>query len=331
MAQIQGDSEYLELMMRLANKPKPPLWTKTSLFDNLISWLSLSDPSCIWGPWWRWLNKWLGRKGHSDIEIISHLLQQLAVSTEKEISQPLDAVAVTAPDFSLITSTINAALRDLHLRTWVEDGGYYPRRLVEADAVYAANGYGLCTDYHNFWECKDEFDDSLRTHVFTIFYSRHLLYASIMEPMGGQALFICSFDERQLVDFEVGLDRLIQKNVSDALWARLRSQLSVLPKDYPYPITHFLLAGESVTHPHFLATLKDALAEILPPSLDFQKVLDEDPAMSKIVDPTFAAARGAALYARRRQEVQSDCDEYPRCEDIRRRERMRLSSKEDLR
>lgn len=331
VAQIQGDTEYLELMMRLASKPRQSSGTRKSLYDTLIPWLTLSEPSSIWGPWWRWFNKKLGRKGHSDIEIISDLLQKLQAYTEKEVSQPLDRVAVTAPDFTSISPTINAALRDLNLRTWVGDSIYYPRRLIEADVIYAANGYGLCKNNHDRWECMEEFGELPCSHVFTIFYSRHTLYTSIINPIGGQALDGLNWDEAQLVDFEVGLDRLLQTNGSDALWARLRSQLSVLPREYWHPITHVLLAGESVTHPRLLAILRDVLPEILPPSVDLQNVLDADPAMSKIVDPKFAAARGAALYARRRQEVQSECAEYSECEDTRRRERTRLPLRGDLR
>lgn len=175
-------------MMRLASKPKPSIGTKKSLYDELVPWPTLSDPSSIWGPWWRWFNKKLGRKGHSDIEIISDLLQKLQASTENEISQPLDRVAVTAPDFTSITPTINAALRDLNIRTCVDDSHYYISRLVEADAIYASNGYGLCKDYHDRWEFINEFEGLPSPHVFTVFYSRHVLYTSIINPGGGQAL-----------------------------------------------------------------------------------------------------------------------------------------------
>lgn len=132
--------------MRFASTPKPSIGIKKSLYDELVPRLTLSDTSSIWDPWWRWFNKKLGRKRHSNIEIISDLPQKLQASTENEISQPLDRVAVTAPDFTSITPTINAALGDLNIRTCVDDSHYYITRLVEADAIYASNGYGLCKD-----------------------------------------------------------------------------------------------------------------------------------------------------------------------------------------
>lgn len=325
-------------MMRLVDNSKPRSdRTKKPLYESIFSRFSLSDTTS-WGAWWRWLNKKLGRpiKAHSDVEIISELLERLKVSTENEISQPLDRVAVATPGISSISSLVNAALEDLNLSTWVGDSPWYPRRLAEADAIYAANGFGLCSKYQDLWQCTDEFEDSLDTSFFTIFYSRHLLYTSITQTISGEALSRFNWDTVQLLDFELGLDRLLQTNGShDALWSRLRSKLLVLPREYPYSLSHILLAGESATHPHFLATLKDALAEIMPIlPVDLQTNVPDhadSATVSKIVDPTFAASRGAALYARRRQEVQGHCTESPECESIRERERARVPWKVDLR
>ncbi|KAJ5643370.1 uncharacterized protein N7484_005877 [Penicillium longicatenatum] len=332
---VQGNPEYLELMKRLTRDSR--LWFDRTKKSSILSRFSLSDTTA-WGAWWRWLNKKLGSpiKAHNDVEIISELLQVLQNSTEKEISQPLDRVAVTTPDLSSISSIVNAALGDLNLRTWVGDSGFYPRSLAEADAVFAANEYGLCINYQDLWECEQEFGKPPFPQVFTIFYSRHLLYTSIMAPMGGQALSRYNFDDAQLLDFNLGLDNLLQTNRSqESLWPHLRSQLLVLPRNYSRSITHNFLAGESVTHPRFLATLRDAMAEIMPtwPGNLQTNIPDHaGPAVvSKIVDPTFAASRGAALYARRRQEVQADCTERSTCEATRNEERVPLSKKEDLR
>ncbi|KAL1849210.1 hypothetical protein Plec18170_007501 [Paecilomyces lecythidis] len=206
---------------------------------------------------------------------------------------------------------------------------------MEADAVYAANGYGLCVNYYNPFECTDEFEELPNSHVFTIFYSRHVLYTSIIAPISGEALSRFNWDEAQLLDFEVGLDRLLHINESDGeLLSRIRSQLLVLPREYPYPLTHILLAGESVTHPRFLAILREALAEMesLSPANIQTNIPDHGGSAiaSKMIDPTFAASRGAALYARRRQEVQPGCTELSECEEMRKRERAGLPLKNEL-
>jgi hypothetical protein len=75
-----------------------------------------------------------------------------------------------------------------------------------------------------------------------------------------------------------------------------------------------LLGGENATDSAFLATLRDALAKLSPVS-----PLSVD--VDTIEDPTYAAARGMAVYARRRQEVPGDCMERRMCDERRENER----------
>ncbi|KGO73643.1 hypothetical protein PITC_038380 [Penicillium italicum] len=328
VAKIRGNPEYLELMARLATS-QPVLQSTRNFMHELPSCLveylfpSVSSP---WRNWWRWMNMKLGRPIKADgVEIISDLLQELKIATEKAISQPLDRVAVTEPGFqSLSPAMVNAALRVLGLRTWLRDNVYYPSRLVEGDAVYAANGYGLCINYLDRFQCADEFANSPAPTVFVVSYNHNLLYTSIMDYATGEAFPYVSSLEAQLVNYELGLDNLPENDQDQTVfWDRLRSQLQILPRESEYTITHILLAGESVTHPRFLASLGESMSEI---SLG--------PATAKIqlaIDPTFAAARGAALYARRCQEVASDCYEKLECEEMRSRERLHTSTREELR
>lgn len=328
VAKIRGNPEYLELMAHLATSKlllQPTLNSMHEILSCLVEYLfpSVSSP---WRDWWRWLNLKIGRRIKADgVEIISDLLQELKIATEKAISQPLDRVAVTEPGFQALSSaTVNAALRVLGLRTWVHDSIYYPSRLVEGDAMYAANGYGLCINYLDRFECADEFANSPTPTVFVVSYNHNLLYTSIMDLATSEAFPYVSSLKAQLVDYELGLDDLLENDQDQAVFRdRLRSQLQVLPRESEYTITHILLAGESVTHPRFLASLRDSMSE-----------LSLGPVTAKIqlaIDPTFAAARGAALYARRRQEVQSDCYEKVECEEMRLRERLHTSPREQLR
>ncbi|KAJ5497896.1 Cytochrome P450 [Penicillium expansum] len=325
IVKVLGSPEYLELMTRLATVSEPLPETTFDFISGLPLRLMeslLPDELSPWRDWWRWLNTRLGRPVKADdVEIISDLLQQLKVFTEKEIFQPLDRVAVADPGFqSLSSAKINAALRILHLRTWGGDSIHYPRRLLEGDAVYAVNGYGLCTNYLDVFDCMDEFEESPGTSVLFVSYNRNILYASILEGCDSQAFSRLTSVEAQLVDYGLGLDRLLEKDEA-ALWDRLRSQLQILPREYEYPITHLLLAGESVTHPRFLDILRDSMSELSPHPVDIKLA----------IDPTFAAARGAALYSRRRQEVQADCTERSECEETRKHERLYTYTQDDLR
>ncbi|KAJ6025293.1 hypothetical protein N7444_012972 [Penicillium canescens] len=238
VAKIQGSPEYLELMARLAtSKPSPQptlnFMREIQISSRLMEYLfpSRSSP---WRDWWRWLNMKMGRPIKADdVEIISDLLQELKVATEKTIFQPLDRVAVTEPGFqSLDSETTNAALRILGLRTWVRDSVYYTSRLVEGDAVYAANGYGLCTNYEDRFQCSDEFEGSSIPTVFVVSYNHNLLYTSIMDLISGEAFPYGSTLEAQLVDYELGLDSLLENDQGQpVLVDRLRSQLQILPRE----------------------------------------------------------------------------------------------------
>ncbi|KAJ5976950.1 hypothetical protein N7501_000292 [Penicillium viridicatum] len=102
VANIRGNPKYLKLIARLATS-KPVLQSTRNFMHELPSCLveypfpSISWP---WRDWCRWLNVKLGRPIKADgVEIISDLLQDLKVATEKSISQPLDRVAVIQPGF----------------------------------------------------------------------------------------------------------------------------------------------------------------------------------------------------------------------------------------
>lgn len=193
---------------------------------------------------------------------------------------------------------------------------YYPNRIIEADAVYAANGFGLCEMYKDFFFCMEEFEETPDAEVFFVSFTRHHLYTSIIRSIGGEALYGLH-DKEQLFDFDAGLDTLEDAdNIlnSSIFWDYIRAQMFIHSTSLKQPVTHILLAGECALDTRFRAVLADALAE-LDTSAEFRFDVD------MVADPTFAAARGAALYARRRQEVQRDCSELPKCEIQRREER----------
>jgi hypothetical protein len=202
-------------MARFAKEDKPTSDEAPGLLQGTYSRLySLLDSPLP--PLAGWLKGRLARPLEvDDVYIIREMLQNLKNSTERKLRQPLDRVAVTTPDMEALSPEIvNSALQGLNLRTWVGDSKFYPDRLVEADAAYAANGYGLCKNYHDLFDCTDEFDFTDSSTILYVSFSREVLYASVIEPVNGEALYRFSFtrDEPQVLDFEVGLDRLLQTN-----------------------------------------------------------------------------------------------------------------------
>lgn len=130
---------------------------------------------------------------------------------------------------------------------------------------------------------------------------------------------------RHLVDEMGGLDKLAGYPSAEAFWDYLRGQLVVLPRQESSFPTKILLGGENATNPEFLRVLKDALREVRlqDPNLSGGEEVDLDSLVDGglDVDPTFVAARGAALYARWRQEAPFGCVERDECSEETQRER----------
>lgn len=327
-------------MTRLAEGGKPNLIEDQGFLRRFYFKLFAFLDSSIGLPFparagWYWLNKKLGHPVEvDDIQVLRKMLWNLELATEKHIRQGLNGVAVTTPDIpTLSPKMINTALQELNLHTWTDDCPWYPNRLVEADAVYAANGFGLCKNYHDLWECEDEFEGASYPAILFVSFTRHLLYTSIFIPDHSEALLRFAYDEMKAFNFEIGLDRILEADDQDLSWARLREEIAVFARSSEFQITHLLLAGESTTNSLFQDHLKDALSGLSglyigPKRTPF--ALAESTHKEKVMDLTFAAARGAALYARRRQEVQCDCSETKECESSRQKERSAGQVKQDL-
>jgi hypothetical protein len=135
--------------------------------------MSTSKPAnSAYRKYLRRLNKALGRPATRDVGTLSSLLSELKASTEAQISTEIDRVAVTTPRFEALTSEdLNDALEYTGIRSWLIYPLPYPTQISEANAVFAANGNGLCKQYTNLYECKAE---SMPLHqVYSVTYCVH--------------------------------------------------------------------------------------------------------------------------------------------------------------
>lgn len=121
----------------------------------------------------------------------------------------------------------------------------------------------------------------------------------------------------------------------DIFWKQIQRDLTKLPPEFDRAITKVVLTGdESITNPQFQATLRDALHEIVNSShlptndqseIDIAALVQGVTNSERLPDPIYAAARGAALYARWRHESLFYCYEEDICDAQRHRERNGLS------
>lgn len=134
-------------------------------------------------------------------------------------------------------------------------------------------------------------------------------------------------EEAYLVDEMGGVDKLAGSEYpsAGAFWEYVREQLVVLLRQKHLFPTKVLLGGKNATNREFLRVLKDVLQDIWfqDPNLNEYKEVDVGFLVDGDldIDPTFAAARRAALYARWRQEAPFHYVERHECEEERQHER----------
>lgn len=294
LAVVQASSEYRNLMVRLANMRKPP---ETTIQENFR----------------RWLNKKVGWPATPDVSIIADLIRQLHRESAK-VLQASERIVVTAPLLPAVTQEdINDAIEYAGLQSWLTLPFPYPRRLSEARAAFGANGNGLCQTYKYLYQCEDEYEDMPFETVYFVSFSQYALYTTIGAYTSAFALDFSS--ERYLADFESGLDNQPPNDTAaySEYWSHISNQLLDLPKQGNRPVTKLILGGENATHPKFLSVLTEAMNTLSGP---FSQVTTTDNGYGDMTveEPLFAAARGAALYVRWRQEAPFDCVERDECE-----------------
>jgi hypothetical protein len=127
----------------------------------------------------------------------------------------------------------------------------------------------------------------------------------------------------------LGLSALESYPSSSDYWTRVHEQLQILPRaaaERGWPISALVLLGENAGMPEFIEVLKDALSSARKTTVKAAEGRNEDTQqdansedgklyadVEKTADPLWAAARGAALYARWKQELPWKCDELPEC------------------
>ncbi|KAF5557650.1 chitinase [Fusarium phyllophilum] len=316
IASIPASPEYAALMKRLASSPPP-------------------SPLSRWEKLRRSLNKKIGRPATPDVGIIASMLVSLRDVTSTAVTSPMDRVAVSHSQIQgLAEPDLWDALEYAHMRPWVAAGlprpkvvlplplaGGYPSRLLESYAVFAGHGKGLCKHYKNFWQCEEEQDNVPLETTLVVGISPTDLRGDIIRTWSAFTDLQPRRGDRTFVDLELGLATSEDKR---DFWASVTERLQGFCGTVPeaFRLDTILLTGENATHPAFLQALRSALVgnRYLQRESDSGENISSAHEGEAVVDPVFAGARGAAQYARWRQEAPIGCEEQDRCEEERRRE-----------
>ncbi|KAF7556120.1 hypothetical protein G7Z17_g1598 [Cylindrodendrum hubeiense] len=311
---VDASPHYVELMARLVDIDKPPT-------------LSRLD------KWRRSINKKLGWPATPDVGTLADMLVDLRNAATLALASPIDRVAVSHPPIIGLTEyDLSDALEYAGLRPWLASelprpkrqwpplpqAGMYPAKLTEGHAVFAAHKKGLCENYKDLFECWEEEEPMALETVLVAGFTKGDIRAEVLSL---QAPFE-SFQDEEVIDkfwnLSGGLDVADEFGSREEYWDFVRYRLELLVSGLPKRLTMVMLTGENATHPGFLNTLLYVLRR-----RGYSLGNGEDQVLvvsgEGHVDPEYASARGAAQYARWRQEAPIGCMEVKDCEDERRR------------
>lgn len=136
---------------------------------------------------------------------------------------------------------------------------------------------------------------------------------------------------------DLGLFHLDTFSSPSIYWAEVSKHLRLLQhraNDEGRPNSALVLLGENAGMPEFKQALKDGLSEMWKQAPEVDTRIQEGMQIEDVVDPLWAAVRGAAVYARLRQEVPWNCQEPETCrdglKDVSRKESQSLLAREKM-
>ena len=178
---------------------------------------------------------------------------------------------------------------------------------------------GLCEQYTNPYACERE------EYRFPTQRLLHLDFApeSLSETIKSLKSAKDGSVEEAFIDPDLGLPRLNalytisipRLEDGTVYWTTIASRIRALAQSIKPQITQLVITGSSAGDQRFKAVVKDALRDVVAESaleilLDDEKApIDCEMDRRQVADFVFAAARGAAEFAKRRQEGPFRCAE----------------------
>lgn len=243
------------------------------------------------------------------VKIIGTALAALkAVVEPLLLNQPLPSVLPAYPNFpGLQWRMVQEAMEYANIAMLGE------QRVAPVGAVAAANGIGLCENFIDLDACEDEEVGLPMTRMLAIEYAKVALTVTLSPFRTSRKSYDWTIERA----WDLGADARPESPDTEGIrlyWQRVRAGIQKIPARIPAdrPITHVVVMGESALDETFLTVMSDALRDVL----DVRSMGIYE---THMVDPTFAAARGAAEFGKRMMESPDGCVEGSICKWWRRR------------
>lgn len=272
----------------------------------------------------RRLNKSFGRPATPETAILAELISMLKTATESwlEGEKVVAAVLSSHDRIRLTAEEITDVFDYLGMRNLMAEPDTL-EDLYATSAAYAGWGMGLCGQYTDPYACEREEYHFPTQRLLHLDFTPESLSGTIKSLKSAKDGLV----EDTFIDPDLGLGR------SDALtvlstprpedgtvyWTALASRIRMLVLSFKPQITQLILTGSAATDQRFKAVVKDALRDVVAASA-LEMLLDDDEATNdgemdrgKVAEFVYATARGAAEFAKRRQEGPVRCAESDEC------------------
>lgn len=212
IAQIDGSPEYLDMMQRLSKSesahPAPPYRSMEEAAKDVPRELIRKG------------RKAAGLPASPDVGTLSGLLRELRQKAESHLSQTVGSAVISYTRLTgLYEEDILDAAEYLKLETL---RGYHLHQPREIIAAYAGNGMGLCKNFEDVTQCKQEGKELPLRQVLSVEWVKTAL---VLNTQGvREALDVADYDTVAKVDFSDGFDtpERVTASITDILEERFR-------------------------------------------------------------------------------------------------------------
>jgi hypothetical protein len=251
IARIESHDTYKDLFYRLSlaeNTHLAPPYT--SLFEE---WSDL--PRQLW----RKCKKNLGYPSTQDVGILGDYIKQLRQQAEEHLGEPISIAAAAFPNLiALYLEDVKDAFEWAGLN-YEAFHSHHPMRAVSGQ--YAANGFGLCSNYKVKELCKEEDKQLPIQRTVNIEFTKEALIVEV--PLMRVARSSILYPSDTFVDFELGYNG---RDVSPKYWDSVKARIVNFFKyhnaenwnDSWTPSKVFVVGDESVQDEHFRSVITDA-------------------------------------------------------------------------
>lgn len=257
-----------------------------------------------------WARKLIFLPATPEIAILADMVSQLRREAEAVLGQRVKGVAIASPDRVRLA---RYELGDILDYLWMEDVVAEKTKtmfdqLFSMAAASAGYGDGLCPSYTDAYECEREEQEFPELWTLQLDFGYESFSGALDRT--SKARHLWAHDD--FVDLELGARHRPREDgaLEQEYWNRVGTRIRDFVESKHRP-ERLYLTGDSASEPRFLEAVKTALMDIATPSV--LKTLEYTPSMTSAEHYLFATSKGAAEFAKRRQEGMALCQLPEEC------------------